>query len=135
MVVSFSFLELGQAAISNGIGWTTCAILRSHVISEVQGGWAHCLRKFLERMLVGQFGLCTAGFPITIDGTHVMMFGKLTNILSDGDGLRMALDWRGASGMKPCFKHFNVYKKDRSASKRAQLTALATSVALTARAG
>ena len=32
-------------------------------------------------------------------------------MLSDGDGLRMAFDWKGASGLKPCFVHWNVFGK------------------------
>jgi hypothetical protein len=41
-----------------------------------------------------------------------LLFARLTNLLSDGDGLRMAFDWKGASSLKPCFKHYNVFKKD-----------------------
>ena len=129
MVVSFTFLELGQNAISTGRGWLTCAVLRSSVISLVQGGWSHCLRKFLERQLLGVFGLCTAGCPITVGGVEVMLFAKLSNLLSDGDGLRQAFDWRGASGMKPCFKHFNVYKKVQFAEPLSTLLA-ATAVSV-----
>jgi hypothetical protein len=36
----------------------------------------------------------------------------LAVLLSDGDGLRQALSWRGAASLKPCIKHPNVCKKD-----------------------
>ena len=32
-------------------------------------------------------------------------------LISDGDGLRSALDWKGASGLKPCYRHRNVVSK------------------------
>ena len=35
----------------------------------------------------------------------------MTDLLSDGDGLRQALDWNGASSMRPCLKHANVLMK------------------------
>ena len=55
---------------------------------------------------------CTAGVPIMISGRPILLFARLTDLLSDGDGLRMAFDWKGASSMKPCFKHYNVFMKD-----------------------
>lgn len=111
MVLSFSFLELGQEALSSGRGWFTCVVLRSTFIAKIVGGWGCCLRRFLERQLLGPNGLAASGCPMTIGGRDVLLFGKVSNLLSDGDGLRQALDWKGASSLKPCFKHFNVYKK------------------------
>jgi hypothetical protein len=93
------------------LGWITCVVLRSTVLESVVGGWAACLRLFLERLLLGPNGLTTVGWPMVIGGVHHLLFARLTNVLSDGDGLKQAFDWKGASGLKPCFKHFNVFKK------------------------
>ena len=112
MVLSFTFLELGQEAISNGEAWFTPVVLRSNVITELQGGWSACLNRFLQHQLLGRDGLATGGVPLLIQGQHIALFARLSNLLSDGDGLRMALDWRGASSLKPCIKHYNVFKKD-----------------------
>ena len=71
------------------------------------------LKLFLERLLVGPAGLHTVGLPLPIAGSHRMLFGMLSSLLSDGDGHRMGLDWKGASSMKPCFKRVNVFMKDR----------------------
>ena len=35
MVLSYSFLELGQLAISSGSGWLTPVVLRERIIGEV----------------------------------------------------------------------------------------------------
>jgi len=111
MVLSFTFLELGQEAVSSGSGWITCAVLRSSISSNVVGGWSHCLRLFLERQLLGRDGLATSGCPLSVEGVNFLLYAQLHNLLSDGDGLRQALDWKGATSLKPCFKHYNVWKK------------------------
>ena len=71
------------------------------------------LSVFLEHLLLGPSGLTSVGLPLLIAGVHRMVFGRLANLLSDGDGHRQALDWKGANGLKPCIKHVNVLKKDR----------------------
>ena len=112
MVLSLTFRELGKEAISSGRVWFTCAVIRSTVVGEVVGAWSACLWLFLDRLLLGPAGCATAGCPVAVAGTDRLLFARVTNLLSDGDGLRQALDWKGASGLKPCFKHFNVLKKD-----------------------
>ncbi len=37
MVVSFTFAELGGAAISSAVAWTTCIVVRSKMIEQVTG--------------------------------------------------------------------------------------------------
>lgn len=111
MVLSFTFRELGQEAVMTGKAWFTCVVLRSCVLDTVVGGWASCLRVFLERQLLGRNGLSTVGCPLSLGGENRLLYARLTNLLSDGDGLRQALDWKGAAGLKACFKHVNVFKK------------------------
>jgi len=68
--------------------------------------------------MLGTSGLSTAGIPLVVKGQTVCIFASLSNILSDGDGLRQALSWRGASSTKPCFKHYNVLRKDSDLAHR-----------------
>jgi len=110
MVVSVAFRELGQASLVRNDVWLTVAVVRSTIIDTVVGGWAAMLRLLLEDMLLGPLGLATAGLPLLLP-EPTMMFAALTNILADGDGLRLAYDWRGASSLKPCLVHHNVLKK------------------------
>lgn len=113
MVLSFTFVQLGQAAISDGLAWVTPVVVRTKILKEVVGGWPNLLRRFLRRILLGPSGLATSGFPLLLpDGTSLPLFAKLSNLMSDGDGLRSGLDWRGHASLKPCFRHFNVWKKD-----------------------
>ena len=85
-----------------------------------EGGWSNFLRVYLRQQLIGPLGIATSGVPLLLNGAHVLLFANLTNILSDGDGIRIAFDWKGQGALKPCFKHYNVFKKDSDlASRRA----------------
>ena len=87
MVLSFSFLELGQAALSQGLAWQTPVCLRASLIHSVVGGWSHFLKVYLQRQLAGPCGLCTSGVALVLSGQPVMLFARFTRLLSDGDGL------------------------------------------------
>ncbi len=113
MVLSFTFKELGQVALCNGTAWLVPVCIRQSHFSQLQGGWSNLLRLFLTRILLGPGGLATSGTPLQLaDGRTVLLFARLTNLLSDGEGLKVGLDWKGHGGLKPCFKHYNILKKD-----------------------
>jgi hypothetical protein len=112
MVLSFTFKELGQMSLSKAMVWHTPVCIRTSCITQIEGEWSHMLSVYLQRQLLGPCGLATSGVPIVLAGQPTLIFARLTNLLSDGDGLRMALDWRGHASLKPCFKHYNVFKKD-----------------------
>ena len=78
-------------------------------LHKVCGGWPHCFKLFLRLMLMGPLGLSTSGIVVNIHGEDVLLCGRLCAILGDGDG--HAFDWKGASSLKPCLRHFNVYRK------------------------
>ena len=111
MVVNFSFLELGQESMSNGTAWLTPICVRTNVIGEVEGGWPHMFKLFLNSLLVGPTGLSTGGVAIDVNGRPTLVFAKLAAVLADGDGHMKCWDWKGAASLKPCFKHFNIFKK------------------------
>lgn len=77
----------------------------------MDGGWAHFFRKYLELQLLGACGLSTGGVALTLEGHPRLLFARLGNVLADGEGHMKAFDWKGASALKPCLRHFNVYKK------------------------
>jgi hypothetical protein len=114
MNLSFSFRELGNHALSSELAWFTPVCVRHQQIQLCKGGWPNFLREYLLLQLLGSSGLATSGVPLVLDGEVLLVFAKLKNILSDGDGLRMAFDWRGHGSLKPCFKHINVFRKDPS---------------------
>ena len=109
--IHLTFVELGQRAMSNNIAWIPVAVLRSQVVETLEGGMPQALRSLLVNVLFGTSGLCTTGIPVCIRGKHVLLYASPTNLVSDGDGLRAGLGWRGASSIKPCIIHKNVLKK------------------------
>jgi hypothetical protein len=113
MVVSFSFVELGQVALSCGSAWVIPVVMRTSVINQVDGGMSNVMRVFLRRLLLGPEGLATVGVPLLINGQHTMLFASVAAMLADGDGHRQVWNWRGAGSLKPCFVHFNTWKKDQ----------------------
>ena len=76
----------------------------------MKGGFSHVFRIFLEMLLISSSGVATVGMPVVIPGLQRVIFAKVSNLLSEGDGHRLAWDWKGASSLKPCLKHFNVFK-------------------------
>jgi len=116
MVLSFSFLELGQTNLSSCSSWVVPVVVRSSVLAKVVGGWSRLLRDTLRELLLSPSGgLSTAGLPLALGERQILLFAKLGALLSDGDGLRTAYDWRGQGSLKPCLVHTNVLRKDSSA--------------------
>lgn len=77
------------------------------------------LRLFLERLLVGPTGFTSAGVPVPLGaGDNRLLFARMTNALSDGDGHRQAWSWLGATSIHVCFKHINVLKKQSDLAHR-----------------
>ena len=112
MNLCFSFEELGSA-LSCDVAWFTPVALRKTVMDQVAGGWSVILRRFLEHMLLSSGGLLSAaGVALDLgDGTTAQLFASPHSLLSDGDGLRIALQWMGHASTKPCFRHWNVFRK------------------------
>lgn len=118
MVLSFSFLELGQEKLWHDECWFSPVAVRSKVISRAQGGWSGMLRAYLNAHLLSATGISTAGLPLMLNGQPFMLFAKLSHMLADCDGLRLAFEWKGASGLKCCMRHWNVLKRDSDLAGR-----------------
>ncbi len=116
MSIYFSFLELGNAALTTVYGWHGPLHIRSHELKRIQGFFSAVLRRHLRRQLLGDGsshgGLATSGVPLTLAGGIVAIFARLAVMSSDGEGHALSCDWRGASGFKPCLHCDNVLKRD-----------------------
>ena len=108
MAVYFSFLELEGGGDK---AWWTMAVARAPMIKKVQGGWSRMLRDLLRLSLGSPSGMQVAGIPVVVKGEFITIFARVACLLSDGDGLRQALQWNGASSLKPCFRHWNCLMK------------------------
>jgi hypothetical protein len=111
MTLCFSFIELGRRALVMPVCWMFPVVVRAVLYNSVDGAFSNFLRIFLRRMFFGANGLATAGVALELFGEPFLLKASLSNLLSDGDGLRSALCWRGANSLRPCLKHWNVTKK------------------------
>ena len=110
MMLVFSFLEMAKYLHKSMVWYTPIALLSSEM-RAVNGGWPFMLRMFLRNLLIGPEGFETVGAPIVLKGVLWTVHAKLSILLSDGDGLRMALSWKGANALRPCFRHSNTVSK------------------------
>lgn len=55
-------------------------------------------------------GLSTAGVPLALGPPYgdVLLFATLSHIVADGEGFELLYQWRGASSMRPCLRHWNM---------------------------
>ena len=111
-VLSFSFVQLGRAALSSETAWFTPVVVRHKVLGDAKGGWSHMLAEFLAFLLFSPRGFSTGGVPLELHGHNFLLTARLSHVLSDGDGLRLGFNWKGASGMKPCIRHHNVFSRE-----------------------
>jgi len=112
LTIAFSFAELGMSVLDKVSSWLVPAVLRSKVLSTCDGGASNCLRLVLRQLLCDRPHGFEHGYPVTIHNTHHIIYARLFVLLSDSDGLRMALDWRGFNSIRPCLKCNNVFNLD-----------------------
>ena len=95
MVVALNFLELGSSALSVGSTWYIAVAARADNMSNAVGGWSACLGLFLRTLLLGPLSIQTVGVPFRVDDRIYTLYARLTNLVADGEGLKVALDVKG----------------------------------------
>ena len=120
MCTYYNFLDLGQHTLAQAATWQVTSVVRASFCQGTDGGWSAMLAALLRRMFLSLQGFGTSGVPVLINGAYTMIYAKLAINMSDGDGMRMAYLWKGASGLKACLKHSNVLKRGSDLAGRAQ---------------
>ena len=90
--------------------WFTPILVRTDFVQNAVGGWSAMLRIFLNVFLKGPTGISTAGLPLELGEELFHLLAKVSHFVADGDGHRQALEWNGASAIRPCFRHWNLLK-------------------------
>ena len=111
MDIAFNFLELGASHLSIPSTWMIPVAVRAKKMSQAIGGWSACLARFLRVLLVGDLGMQTVGVAFRFEGQDYELFAALECLVSDGEGLKFALNIMGANGLRPCIRCRNVLKK------------------------
>ena len=119
LTIAYNFAELGLQVLEKSASWLVPAVLRHTVLATCDGGCSNCLRLMLRQLLFeGPQGF-EHGYPINVGGAIVVIFAELFVVLSDSDGIRMALDWRGYNSLRPCFRCDSVFKIGSDLASRA----------------
>ena len=119
MSLCFNFLELGRRFLCVPCVWMFPVFARWELYNSVPGGWSNFLRIYLERQFLSANALGTVGVPLMLFGELFVVKAKLVHLLSDGDGLRSALNWRGASSLRPFWQYWNYTKKGSNIQEHA----------------
>ena len=101
--------NLAEEHLRTPTAWMTPIVVRSSLVRKCSGGWSRMLRDYFRVQLLGANSIQVAGCPVVIGDMSLHIHAKLKVLMSDGDGIRMGFDWRGQSGLKPCFKHLIVW--------------------------
>jgi hypothetical protein len=116
MCCVMNFLEVGSDCLEVDQSWFIPVVLRAGFCREVVGGWSAILRRILNRALLGPESFSNHGLLVRFihEGRPWVKQIKavLDTALTDGEGHQVALQWNGASSMKPTFDFANVFKKD-----------------------
>ena len=113
MCLYFSFVEIDSMS-----QWFCPLVVRANQADAVVGGWSRILAWFMHRMFLGPLGLSTAGLAISLRRSTYVVYARLANLLTDGDGFRKAFAWKGAASLKPSLLHYNVVKKNTDLTSR-----------------
>ena len=121
MCISFAFLEMVEVSSADAC-WFTPVTVRTAIIQKIEGGFSRLLRDVLRDALLGEYGLVRGvdlkwGSPVH----RCRLRARFGTLVGDGDGLRQALDWNGATGIKCCFRHTNVVSRRSRLGQRGDL--------------
>jgi len=108
MNVYYSFAELGPVLLSHDDAWMNPVSVLVTDVKKCKGNWSAMLRRYLRLQFLAAGGLQTSGVPLTLCGETYVLRANIGVLISDGDGHRQSLQWRGAGSLRPCFRHTNV---------------------------
>ena len=102
--------DLGSTSIKANSSWIPLFCIRHIIASDIPGGMSYIFRQYLRHLLLKE-KIRDVGIVIPLNtgsATHVNLFFKVSNLILDGDALRMIWNWKGASSKLPCFCCLNV---------------------------
>lgn len=106
-----SVMEFGAEVLCREEAWLPLAILRSSVVTKIDGGLPCVFRVLLRSWFCGEpLRLSVEGIMLELEERTLVTFHE-TLWIKDLDGFRAGLGWRGSSSLRPCFKCRNCMKK------------------------
>ena len=94
-------------------------IVKTNIMQKIAGGVSTLFRILLERRLYNsENGLRTVGLPLSIAGRLYLVRAVFDGLSGDGDMWKLMLGCKGANGLKPCPKCWNVWSRDSDMAHR-----------------
>ena len=116
MAIYMSFAQLGHHRLCKTELWLTIAVARTSFIKTIAGGWSNMLRVLLRSAFLGADSFQN-GVVVHTRGPR-FIFARLSNVIADEAALKLGLDCKGASGLRPCPMCKNVMLKGSEVANR-----------------
>ena len=109
--IYFNFLEVRKRIYSES-SWLIAGAILSTEVANIEGGLSGVIKALLESLFVGDTSVRFAGLTLDFGGEvgTRRVFIELHAIIADADALRAMFAFKGAAGLKPCFKCQNCDK-------------------------
>ena len=112
MVLSYAFDQFGRRRLAKSGAWIPFAVVQTRKYKECPGRWSRLARIILEHMFLSPTnGFQTVGATLTFRGRSVSLRASLICVLSDGDGIKLLYEWKGASGIRNCLCCANIISR------------------------
>ena len=102
--------DFGPQFIKSDSSWIPLFCIRHSVAATIPGGMSYVFRMYLRHLLLVE-KISDRGIVVplrTEAATNVVLYFKVSNLICDGDALRMLTNWKGAKAKLPCFCCLNV---------------------------
>lgn len=110
-MIYLSALEF-KTKLSMETFWLVAGVITHQKADSIEGGTSAIFASILNHWVKSSNGILNkAGFSLEIDGLQYLARFSLHAFVSDEAALRALLAWKGAAGMKPCARCYNVIYK------------------------
>ena len=115
----YTFLEFPSWFLHKKDGWFVLASLRSSLIKQINGGVAGLITRIMRTLFVDDStASLSKGIFLKVGNKTELIHIKFGGFFGDEKGLKEFLDYKGASGVKPCIGCGNVVNFEHKVAKR-----------------
>ena len=111
--------DFGPHWYKRNAAWIPLFCMRHNMAARIPGGMSYIMRMYLRHLLFEE-GVRDRGIVLNLQtdhGSHVVLYFQISNLIADGDALRMLTNWKGAKGKLPCLCCLNVLGTENIASE------------------
>ena len=106
--------DFGPEFTRSNASWMPLFCIRHTAAANIQGGMSYIFKTYLRQLFVVE-RISDRGIVVPVGteaGDNIVLYFKLSNLICDGDALRMLMNWKGAKAKLPCFCCMNVLSQE-----------------------